>query len=163
MSRNRAWRAIPYDLSGAWAARSCSARLRSASSTRADALIFFGLRGAKPIRIFQSIAAGLLGRASLSGGMPTALLGVLLHFFIAFLIVTTCVVASRWIPLLRTRPIVSGMFYGIGAYLVMNLIVLPLSAAGRPGFVPVVVLNGLLIHMFGVGVPSCLAARAAYG
>jgi hypothetical protein len=129
----------------------------------ADALIFFGLRGARPIRIFQSIAAGLLGRASFSGGIPTALLGGLLHFFIAFLIVTTCVVASRWIPLLRTRPIVSGVIYGIGAYLVMNLIVLPLSAAGRPGFVPVVVLNGLLIHMFGVGVPSCLAARAAYG
>jgi hypothetical protein len=129
----------------------------------ADALIFFGLRGASPIRIFQSIAAGLLGRASFSGGMATAVLGVVLHYFIAFLIVTTCVVLSRWIPLLRTRPILAGMAYGIGAYLVMNLIVLPLSAAGRPAFVPVVVLNGVLIHMFGVGVPSCLAARAAYG
>jgi hypothetical protein len=129
----------------------------------ADALIFFGLRGARPIRIAQSIAGGLLGRASFSGGMKTALLGVVLHYFIAFLIVTTCVVLSRWIPLLRTRPILGGMAYGIGAYLVMNLIVLPLSAAGRPAFVPVVVLNGVLIHMFGVGVPSCLAARAAYG
>jgi len=129
----------------------------------ADALIFFGLRGARPTRIFQSIAAGLLGRASFSGGVPTAFLGIILHFFIAFLIVTTCVVASRWVPLLRARPILSGMFYGIGVYLVMNLLVLPLSAAGRPTFVPVVVLNGVLIHMFGVGVPSCLAARAAYG
>jgi len=57
----------------------------------------------------------------------------------------------------------AGMAYGIGVYLVMNLIVLPLSAAGRPASVPVAVLNGVLIHMFGVGVPSCLAARAAYG
>jgi hypothetical protein len=129
----------------------------------ADALIFFGLRGARPIRIFQSIAGGLLGRASFSGGVTTALLGIILHFFIAFLIVTTCVVASRWVPLLRARPILSGVFYGIGVYLVMNLVVLPLSAAGKPTFVPVVVLNGVLIHMFGVGVPSCLAARAAYG
>jgi len=129
----------------------------------ADALIFFGLRGAPPIRMFQSIAAGLLGRASFSGGMNTALLGIVLHYFIAFLIVTTCVVLSRWMPLLRTRPILAGMAYGIGVYLVMNLIVLPLSAAGRPASVPVAVLNGVLIHMFGVGVPSCLAARAAYG
>jgi hypothetical protein len=129
----------------------------------ADALIFFGLRGVQPIRICQSIASGLLGRASFSGGMKTALLGLVLHYFIAFLIVTTCVVLSRWIPLLRTQPIPAGMAYGIGAYLVMNLIVLPLSAVGRPTFVPVVVLNGVLIHMFGVGVPSCLAARAAYG
>jgi hypothetical protein len=128
----------------------------------ADALIFFGLRGARPIRIFQSISAGLLGRASFSGGMKTALLGAVLHYFIALLIVTTCVVLSRWIPFLRTWPILAGMAYGIAAYLVMNLIVLPLSAAGRPAFVPVVVLNGVLIHMFGVGVPSCLTARAAY-
>jgi hypothetical protein len=129
----------------------------------ADALIFFSLRGARPIRIFQSIAGGLLGRAPFSGGVPTALLGIILHFFIAFLIVTTGVVASRWVPLLRARPILSGVFYGIGVYLVMNLVVLPLSAAGKPTFVTVVVLNGVLIHMFGVGVPSCLAARAAYG
>lgn len=41
-----------------------------------DAVIFFGIRnGVKPIRIFQSIASGLLGRASFSGGLKTALLG----------------------------------------------------------------------------------------
>ena len=129
----------------------------------ADALIFFGLRGARPIRIFQSIAAGLLGRASFSGGLRTAALGVVLHFVVAFCIVTTFVVASRWIPALRLRPIVFGLFYGVAAYLVMNLIVLPLSAAGHPTFALPVVVNGLLIHMFGVGLPSSLAARAAYG
>lgn len=29
-----------------------------------DAIVFFGLRSAKPIRILQSIASGLLGRSS---------------------------------------------------------------------------------------------------
>ncbi len=129
----------------------------------ADALIFFGLRGARPIRIFQSIAAGVLGRASFSGGMPTAALGVLLHFVVAFGIVTTFVVASRWIRALRERPIFFGLVYGIAAYLVMNLVVLPLSAVGYPTFVLPVVINGVLIHMFGVGLPSSLAARAAFG
>ena len=43
---------------------------------------------------------------------------------------------------------------------IMNLVVLPLSV-GRPRFLPPVVTNGLLIHMFGVGLPSSLFARAA--
>ena len=43
-----------------------------------DALIFFGLRGTAPIRIFQSIAAGVLGRASYQGGLRSAALGIAL-------------------------------------------------------------------------------------
>jgi hypothetical protein len=127
----------------------------------ADAVVFFGLRGVRPGRIFQSIAAGLLGRASFSGGWRTAALGVLLHFLIAFVIVLTFVLASRQLSWLRRQPIVSGLIYGVAVYLVMNLIVLPLSAVGRPTFVVPVVINGLLIHMFGVGLPSSLFARAA--
>jgi hypothetical protein len=54
-----------------------------------DALVFFGLRGLSPARLFQGIASGLLGRSAFEGGMATALLGVLLHLFIAFAVVTT--------------------------------------------------------------------------
>jgi hypothetical protein len=127
----------------------------------ADALIFFGLRGAKPIRIFQSIASGLLGRAAFSGGVRTAMLGAALHFFIAFMIVATFFLASRRIPILRRSPVWSGLIYGIAVYLVMNLVVLPLSAAGRGSFSWPVVANGLIIHMLGVGLPTSLFARAS--
>ncbi len=126
-----------------------------------DAIVFFGLRnGVRPIRIFQSIAAGLLGRASFSGGVQTAILGGLLHFFIAFAIVTTFVLACERLPALRRHPIVYGLVYGVGVYVFMNFVVLPLSLAGRPTFVLPVVINGVLIHMFGVGLPSSLFARA---
>jgi hypothetical protein len=127
-----------------------------------DALVFFGVRGVPPVRIFQSIAAGLLGRASYSGGLPTAVLGAALHFFIAFVIVLTFMLGSKQIPMLRRHPVVSGLAYGVAVYLVMNLVVLPLSAVGRPTFVLPVVINGILIHMFGVGLPSSLFARAAH-
>lgn len=128
-----------------------------------DALIFFGLRGVRPIRIFQSIASGLLGRAAFAGGYRTALLGAGLHYFIAFVIVCTYVLASRRLRTLTRAPLFWGPVYGVAVYLVMNLIVLPLSAAGRPTFVWPVVLNGVLIHIFGVGLPSALAARRAGG
>jgi hypothetical protein len=61
---------------------------------------------------------------------------------------------------LRRWPLASGVVYGIGVWLFMNLVVLPLSV-GRPRFLSPVVTNGLLIHMFGVGLPSSLFARAA--
>ena len=74
-----------------------------------DALIFFGLRGSSPVRIFQSIAAGLLGRNAFQGGLATALLGGVLHFFIAFVIVAVYFVVSRRAPALIRHAVVFGM------------------------------------------------------
>ena len=130
-----------------------------------DAVVFFGLRnGVGPLRIFKGIAGGLLGRdVAVAGGWPTALLGVLLHFTIATTIVTVFSLASRSFPFLARRPLVWGPLYGIAVYLTMNLVVLPLSAlhgTGLPSALPVL-LNGLLIHIIGVGTPSALFARAA--
>ena len=62
---------------------------------------------------------------------------------------------------LTRHAVISGLLYGVVAYTLMNLVVLPLSAAGRPTFPLPVLVNGLLIHMFGVGLPSALFARAA--
>lgn len=127
-----------------------------------DALVFFGLRGAAPIRIFQSIAGGLLGRATYQGGLATALLGVGLHFFIAFGIVGTYHLVSRKIPLLTRRPVLCGLAYGVVAYFVMNYVVVPLSAAPLSGtFVLPVFLNGVIGHALLVGLPSALAVRRA--
>ena len=126
-----------------------------------DAIIFFGLRGVAPTRIFQGIASGLLGGASFQGGAATVALGVLLHFTVALGIVTTYVVASRRLPDLARRPFVWGPLYGVAAYLVMNYVVIPLSAI-TPRTPPLaVVVNGVLIHMLGVGLPAALFARAA--
>jgi hypothetical protein len=124
-----------------------------------DAVIFFGFRGATPMRIFQSIAAGLLGRASYQGGLRSAALGVALHYLIAFLIVTAFYLISRQAPLLLEHAVIAGMLYGIAVYFVMNYAVIPLSATSRGPFVLPVFVNGLLIHAFGVGLPSALFAR----
>jgi hypothetical protein len=126
-----------------------------------DAVVFFGLRGVQPIRIFQSIASGLLGRAAFSGGTASAALGIALHFFIAFLIVAVFFLASRRLPALVRAPVLSGLIYGIGAYIVMQYLVIPLSAAGTGRFSWPVFVNGVLIHMFGVGLPAALVAARA--
>jgi hypothetical protein len=128
-----------------------------------DALVFFGLRGVAPIRICQSIAAGLLGRAAFQGGAATAALGAALHFFVATCIVVTFYLASLRLPVLVRHAVIAGVLYGLAVYGVMNYIVIPLSALGGRGpFVLPVFINGLLIHAFGVGLPAALFVRAAH-
>ena len=120
-----------------------------------DAFVFFWARNAvAPPVILQSIASGLLGRAAFQGGWPTALLGLGLHFFIAFVIVLVYQVASRRAPSLTRRLWWWGPLYGIAVYVVMNYVVIPLSAASFRPPAPAVLANGLLIHVFGVGIPS---------
>jgi hypothetical protein len=124
-----------------------------------DAVIFFGLRGVAPGRIFQAIAAGLLGPAAFQGGARTVALGVVLHFCIAATIVAVACLLVRRLPRLGRRPLPAGAVYGVGVWLVMNFIVIPLSAARSPARSLAVVVNGLLIHVVGVGIPALLFAR----
>ena len=129
----------------------------------ADAFVFFYLRsGARPTAILRSIASGLVGPAAArDGGLHTAMLGFFLHFLIAVIIVTIYFSASRVLPILTKRPVVCGIAYGVVAYVVMTYAVVPLSNARSGGpFVLPVFINGVLIHMFGVGLPSALFASA---
>jgi hypothetical protein len=123
------------------------------------ALVLYTSRGARPIRIVQAIASGLLGPAAFQGGLATAALGCLLHFFIALTAAAVYVTASRWLRLLRTRPVLCGLVYGVVVYGVMNFVVVPLSAAARGPFNPRLAAILVVIHMFCVGLPIALAAR----
>lgn len=126
-----------------------------------DAVIFLAFRGVRPIRVFQGIAGGLLGRASFEGGLPTALLGVAIHFFIAFAVVTTYALAARKVPLLTRRPFLCGPIYGIGVHFFMRYVVIPLSAAGGGRFTWAGFINIIFAHAVLVGLPSALFARRA--
>jgi hypothetical protein len=128
----------------------------------AYAFVFFGTSGITPIRILQSIATGLLGRASYSGGAATALLGAGLHFFIAIVAAGIFYAASRRFPWLVRHVVVAGAVFGLCMYGVMNFIVVPLSAFPHKGSsAPLTTITGILVHMFGVGVPIAFGARRA--
>jgi len=98
------------------------------------ALVVYGYLGAKPIRLLQGIASGLLGPKAFDGGLATALLGLLCHFFIAFGAATVYSVASRAIRPLIQYAVVSGVLYGVAVYFFMNRIVLPLSCCRQAPF-----------------------------
>lgn len=125
------------------------------------AFVLWGLRGVAPVRILQAVASGLLGAESYSGGLATAALGAVLHFFNAFVIAAVYVLASLRMPSLLRKPFLFGPLYGLGVYLLMNYVVIPLSAVPRRGGspAPVVWITGVLVHMFLIGLPIALVAR----
>ena len=130
-----------------------------------DAFVFFGLRsGARPMGILRSIAAGFLGPAPAgAGGVARAMVGLFSHFLVAFCIVTVYVLISRAIPRLRKQWVVCGLVFGVAAYFVMTWFVVPMSNAGNHTItlaLPAtpVLINGVLIHVFGVGLPAAYFA-----
>jgi hypothetical protein len=123
-----------------------------------DAFVFYGLRGASPLRILQSVASGLLGANAFQGGLATAALGMTLHFFIAFGAASVYYCASLRLPALLRKPVPWGLAFGVAAYFFMNYVVLPLSAVRKGPFSLAPFLNGVIGHALLVGLPIALLA-----
>ena len=123
------------------------------------AFVVYGRFGAKPIPLLQGIAAGLLGTRAFAGGLPTAGLGLLCHFFIAFSAAAVYFAASRWIGFAVRHAVVSGVVYGVIVYFFMNRIVVPLSEARKHPFSLEMMIIGVTIHIFCVGLPIAIAVR----
>jgi hypothetical protein len=120
-------------------------------------------RGVPPARVLRFVASGALGPQALQGGLGTALAGLGFHYLIALLFTAFFFALAARLPVLVRQPVLVGAIYGLGAYVVMNYVVIPLSRIGpRPTPPTVVWVTGVLVHMFLIGVPIALAARRAF-
>jgi hypothetical protein len=112
----------------------------------------------------RAIAGGLLGGQAIHGGAGTWILGVVLHYFIAFSAAAIYCLASRRLGFLRDHWLVCGLFYGIAVFLVMNLVVLPLCAYHSTGpYQYRALVQGLLVHMIIIGLPISLSLNRLAG
>jgi len=122
------------------------------------------ISGHSAARILQTIAGGLLARASFEGGLRTVFLGLLLQELMGLIIAAIYVGAALSWPALRRRWIGWGVAYGVMIFLVMNYVIVPLSAwhvvphFSRASFC----FNLLAMLLFGLIVAYC-AARFAGG
>jgi hypothetical protein len=117
-------------------------------------------------RFFQSIAAGLLGREqAIAGGTTTAALGVVLHLAIGCIWAAVYWAALALVPPLRrlaagsAGALVAGVLFGAVIWLVMDFIVLPLSAASMVPIASPRFLIQLAAHALLVGPPIALVLR----
>jgi uncharacterized membrane protein YagU involved in acid resistance len=109
----------------------------------------------------KGIASGILGASAFQGGAAVWILGLALHYVIAFSAAAIYCAASRRLEFLKTHFLVSGAFYGIAVWLVMNLVILPLSAFPLPvgPFTVAGMLGGLSMHMILIGLPISVSLR----
>ena len=131
----------------------------------ADAIVYHwfvsSILGGYPLTaVYQYIASGALGESAFAGGIATALLGVLFHFLISIVIAGVFILSADRIPLLRRYAIVGSLLYGFGVFIVMNMIVIPLSAAPPlpAPTTPQLIMN-VLDHILVIGLPLGILVR----
>ena len=118
-----------------------------------------------PLIILRAIASGLLGRAAFQGGLPVSLLGLVLQWAMSLLIAGIFVLAARRLSWLRRAWVVAGLLYGVVVFVVMEFVVVPLSAAMKPHFSALsfaenllaMLLFGLLVAFFARDLRSAAA------
>ena len=123
--------------------------------------IVYGLILKSPfISSLQYLASGAMGNAAFEGGLAIAMLGLILEFIITIIIAGIFIFSADRIPLLRRYIIVGSLLYGFGVFIVMNFIVLPLSAApplpapSMPLFIEMI-----LEHVVLIGLPLGILVR----
>ena len=123
--------------------------------------IVFGLILKTPmISALQYVASGIMGDAAFAGGLATALFGLVLDFIMITIMAGVFIFSVDRIPLLRRNVIVGSILYGFGVFIVMNLIVLPLSAAPALPAPPMWLLIELVLqHILLIGLPLGILVR----
>lgn len=122
-----------------------------------DMLVFYHLTlNTSPLLFFQYIASGLLGPVAFADGYTSPLLGILIHFAVAFVVAAVFILAASWSALLRRTVVVSALVYGAAVYLFMGIVVLPLSAAPKLSTSTPILVNGLVGNAVSIGLPLAI-------
>jgi hypothetical protein len=123
--------------------------------------IFFVLIGKTPlISALQYIASGAMSSAAFTGGLSTAVLGAVLELLMTIIIAGIFILSADRISLLRRYVIIGSLLYGIGVFIVMNFIVLPLSAAPPLPTPPMSqIIELILEHILVIGLPLGILLR----
>jgi len=94
--------------------------------------------GSTPTRLWQGVASTLLGRGAFDGGTATALVGVLMHFGVAFAwsaVFLFVVLRAGWVRNLLSSSygtLKVAALYGPFVWLVMSFVVIPILVHRAP-------------------------------
>jgi hypothetical protein len=116
------------------------------------------IRGTPPARVWQGVASVVVGKDALNGGVPMTLLGVLMHFAVAFTWSALFLYAVMHSPKIRAvldsdyGALKVATVLGPFIWLVMSLIVMPVFTHRMPPLTGyyIVMLFG---HIIFVGLP----------
>ena len=122
----------------------------------------FIARGITPERVFKFIASGVWGNDAFSGGTSMIFWGIFFHYVIAFTFTLFFFFIYPYVSKIINNKIVLGLFYGIFVWIVMNMLVLPLTniPKGSPSLGQKLI--GMAILMMMLGLPISLIINRYY-
>ena len=128
------------------------------------AVIRYTIRtGKSPVRLLEFIASAVFGREeAFSGNAMMGVWGLTFHYLIAFTWTIIFFLAYSRTRLLRGNKFITAIAYGAVIWLVMNLIVLPISRVPAAPFNLQQAIIGALILMAFVGLPISIMANRYY-
>ena len=115
-----------------------------------------------PVRIFYFIASGIFGGGAYNGNSLMIAWGILFHYTIAFIFTAFFFLIYPKIKILSRNIVLTGFAYGIFIWLIMNLVVLPLSHTPSLPFSLLQTISGILILMFAIGLPVAILTYRYY-
>ncbi|MCF6404867.1 hypothetical protein L3C95_18350 [Chitinophaga filiformis] len=120
--------------------------------------------GAFPHRMFYVIAGGAIGlKTALNGGPLIIALGVFIHYFISFSFTLFFFLLYPAISKVSSNKYLNGLLYTIFVWVMMNFIVLPLTALpSRPFVFNIHQVTGFLVLAVVFGTPISLLAAKYY-
>jgi len=113
--------------------------------------------GVSPVAILQVIASGMIGAKAFDGGLVSAGFGAMLHFILTVAMAAIYILCAP--NALRRNPWIGGTIYGAMIWAVMNLVVVPLSAAPVGPPPTLVAIADFVGHLMFVGLPIAFFAR----
>ena len=115
------------------------------------------IRGGKdPLIVWKFVASGVFGKEALAGGTPMIVWGLAFHFFIALSFAALFYMIYPQLRRFIDNPVAMGLLYGILVWVIMNLIVVPLSRVTVQPFELSRVAIGMSILMVCIGLPIAL-------
>jgi hypothetical protein len=114
-------------------------------------------------KMFNYIAGGALGlENSMKGETAVIVLGIFFHYFIAFSFTFFYFLIYKRLKIYLVNKYIAGLCYGIFVWLIMNLVVLPVSKLPTNAITVKGAVTGALILMVMVGLPIAISANSFY-
>lgn len=116
-----------------------------------------GQSSIKPVLLF--VASGLLGKAAYNNGDTMMLVGLLVHYCVATAFTIFFFLTLAKTDFAKQQRLLTGILYGAFVWVVMNLLVLPLTAASPLKRTTSSIAIGAGILMLCIGIPLAFLAN----
>ena len=126
----------------------------------AGVVYFYTLLNLGPAQFMQWITSAIDGTSAFGAGSSAIIEGFIIHVIVTFIMAAVYYFAYKNSRIVRKNTLTSGIIYGLGIWIVMNLIVFPLSNVPPAPFVLFNAFISIIWHIVLVGLPFSIITNS---